>query len=242
MAASHDQRIQNKAAWGIGLESLPDATVARNVILTDDQVRGFVDAATARDVALGLFVHVLAETGARPSQAARLLIDDLHGGAKPKLSMPRSGKGGSKNRAARKTERVSVPITPGLAQRLKEAAKGRAHQEPLLLDRDGNPWGRDGRDPAQQYRYDIREIVTGLGLDPDEVTAYSLRHSSVVRQLLCHVPIRIIASTHDTSVAMIEKHYSKFIADHADDLSRSALLHHEEPASVADNVVPITGR
>jgi hypothetical protein len=30
-----------------------------------------------RDDALGLFVHTLAETGARPSQVARLLVADL---------------------------------------------------------------------------------------------------------------------------------------------------------------------
>jgi hypothetical protein len=36
---------------------------------------------------------------------------------------------------------------------------------------------------------------------------------------------------------MIEKHYSKFIADHSDEIARAALLHHEV---VADNVVALT--
>jgi hypothetical protein len=154
--------------------------------------------------------------------------------------MPRSAKGGSKNRAERRSQRVSVPITPALAAKLKAAAKRRAGHEPLLLQSDGSPWGRDGRDPAQAYRADMREIVNGLGLDPDVVSTYSLRHSSIVRSLLRNVPVRVVAATHDTSVAMIEKHYSKFIADHSDDISRAALLHHE-PAPAGDNVIPISG-
>lgn len=92
LAARHDPRIGNSEAWRTGLESLPDATVARNVILPDPTVTRFVKAAYARDAKLGEFVEVLAATGARPSQAARLLVEDLHGGANSKLSMPRSAR------------------------------------------------------------------------------------------------------------------------------------------------------
>jgi integrase len=241
LAASHDRRIQNSDAWETGLESLPDAAVARNVILDDATVGRFINAAYARDHQLGLLIETLAVTGSRPSQVARLLVEDLHGGAKPKLTMPRSAKGGSKNRTERRHQRVSVPITPALAMKLKAAAKGRASDAMLLVQADGTAWGNEGRDPAQAYRHDIRDIVTGLGLDPGQVSAYSLRHSAIVRSLLRNIPIRIIAATCDTSVAMIEKHYSKFIADHSDDISRAALLHHE-PQPAADNVVPISGR
>jgi hypothetical protein len=60
-----------------------------------------------------------------------------------------------------------------------------------------------------------------------------------VRQLLLNVPICVIASTHDTSVQMIEKHYPKHIAEHSDELSRRALLQDEPPA---DSVIAIAGR
>ena len=43
---------------------------------------------------------------------------------------------------------------------------------------------------------------------------YCLRHSSIVRMLLRNVPIRLVASLHNTSVAMIEKHYSRYITEH----------------------------
>jgi hypothetical protein len=53
--------------------------------------------------------------------------------------------------------------------------------------------------------------------------------------LLANIPIRLVASLHNTSVAMIEKTYARHITEHSDDISRKALLHHEEP--IADNVV-----
>jgi len=37
------------------------------------------------------------------------------------------------------------------------------------------------------------------------------------------VPVRVVAALHDTSVAMIEKNYSRYIADHADELARATL-------------------
>ena len=43
--------------------------------------------------------------------------------------------------------------------------------------------------------------------------------------LLRNVPIRLVASLHNTSVAMIEKHYSKYITEHSiDDIARGVLF------------------
>jgi hypothetical protein len=85
---------------------------------------------------------------------------------------------------------------------------------------DGKAWKKS--DHARRFR-----AATKLaGLDPQVVTIYALRHTSIVRQLLANppVPIRVVAVNHDTSVAMIEKNYSKHISDHADALTRAALL------------------
>ena len=82
--------------------------------------------------------------------------------------------------------------------------------------------------------------VPGIGaLDPDEVTLYALRHSSIVRQLLANVPIRIVATLHDTSVKMIERTYSRHIAEHTDALARRALLDVSQPT--ANNVIAFKG-
>ena len=61
-----------------------------------------------------------------------------------------------------------------------------------------------------------------------------------MRALLQNVPIRLVASLAQHSVAMIEKTYSKYITEHSDDISRRALLQHEElQAALADNVVAL---
>jgi integrase len=232
LATQHDERIQNRQAWQIGLACLPDALEARNVILSDDKVRDFVSAAYALDAGFGLLSDVLAITGARPSQAVRLRVDDLHDHpVQPKLMMPKSGKGGGRNRAKKKAERYSVPITTQLAARLRAAAKGRDQGGSLLTQRDGSPWPKH---PGQHCHRLVDNVVTAVGLGP-EVTMYALRHSSIVRMLLANVPIRLIASLHNTGVAMIERNYSKYITEHSDDISRKALLHHE-PSS-GNNIV-----
>lgn len=238
LAAQHDERIQNRRTWEVGLATLPDAQEARNVILSDDKVREFVSTAYGLDHQLGLLVDTLAVTGARPSQAVRLRVEDLHEHpVRPKLAMPRSGKGGSRNRAAKKLQRFSVPITPALAAKLREAAKGRADDAPLFLQSDGSPWSRN---PGLDYHRDVDRIVIACGLDPSVVTAYALRHSSITRRLLQNVPAQLVAALHDTSLAMLQRHYAKYIAEHADDHARVGLLQHEEPlAPVADNVVAL---
>jgi integrase len=234
LAVRHDDRIRNKRAWEIGLASVPDAQVARNVVIPDDKVREFVAAAYALDEGFGLLSDVLAVTGARPSQAVRLRVEDLHDHPlRPKLMMPKSGKGGGRNRAQKKAEHYSVPITPQLAARLKSATRGRADHAPLLIQSDGSRWHKH---PGQQYYHLVDKVVTAIGLAP-EVTMYALRHSSIVRMLLQNVPIRLVASLHNTSVAMIEKSYARHITEYSEDISRKALLQHE-PSS-GDNIVAL---
>ena len=82
-------------------------------------------------------------------------------------------------------------------------------------------------------------VVEAAGLDPDEVTLYSLRHSSIVRQLTANVPIRITAALHDTSVGQIERNYSRHIAEFSDALARRALLDLSEPVK---GVTPLRGK
>jgi integrase len=220
----------------LACKALPDAQRARNIILSDDQVRALVDAGYRRNAHFGLFAETLATAGPRPSQASRIEVGDLRldNPAEPRLMVPRSAKGGGRLRVKRKVERISVPITVSLAARLKVAAAGRPANAPLLLMRDGRGWGDD---PSVNYRADIRAIVAEVGLDPAIVTAYAFRHSSIVRQLLANVPVRVVASVHDTSVTEIERHYSKFITEHSDQLSRRALLQLDAPTG--DNVVAL---
>ncbi|GLR95997.1 MULTISPECIES: hypothetical protein [Bradyrhizobium] len=147
--------------------------------------------------------------------------------------MPKSGKGGGRNRARKRAEHYSVPITPALSSKLKTAAGNRANDAPLLTQSDARPWGDN---PGQNYHRLVADVVATIGVDPD-ATMYCLRHSSIVRALPRNVPVRVIASLHNTSVRMIEAHYSKYITEHADDVSRVGLLQDETPTG--DNIVAL---
>jgi integrase len=128
--------------------------------------------------------------------------------------MPSSKKG----RGQKKVARQPVPITADLAARLRKSVRDRPGTAPLLLKPSGEPWKKS--DQARPFR----RAAERAGLDPEQVTMYALRHTYIVRQLLANVPIRVVAVNHDTSVAMIEKTYSKYINDHTDTLTRSTLL------------------
>jgi integrase len=228
-AADQDARISNRDAWRRGLAGLPDGeSGTRNVILDDDAVRRIIEAAQAEGPEFALLIEVAAVTGARPSQIARLQVADVQADrSDPRLMMPTSAKGRRKVIGRR-----PVPISPALALRLRQAA----HRRPasaLLLQFKGEGW-RNNR----HYR-PFRRTVKRAGLDPEAVTIYALRHSSIVRALLASVPVRVVAVTHDTSVAMLERTYSRHIADHADALARSALLDVEQPT--VTNIIPLKG-
>jgi integrase len=232
LAAAHDPRIANQRAWKVGLAALPDAHVARNVILDDATVRRIIAAAYEYDRALGLMVELAAVTGARLSQLSRLEVADLQpDGPEPRLFMPLSAKGRARNK---RNERRPVPITTALAAVLKQEAAGRASEAPLLLRNNCERWGY-GR--SRHHRNDFRAVVAAAGHDPDKVTLSAMRHSPIVRQLLVNVPIRIVATLHDTSVKMIERTYSRYIAGHSDAIARRALLESQQPP--VPNIVPL---
>lgn len=230
LAAKHDRRIQNRDAWGDSLGGVADTHNPRNDIRTDDEVRNVVAASYAIDAAFGLYVETMAETGNRQSQIAKLVIADLQdGNGTPRLLMPSSRKG-----RGRKVSRRPVPVSAVLAAKLRQAAGKRPATAPLLLRSDGEQW-----QPATSDHSDLfAAAAEAAGLTGS--TMYCLRHSSIVRQLLRNVPIRLVADTHDTSVAMIEKTYSRYIAGHGDALIRSALIDLSAPP--AGNVVSLPGR
>src|SRR5215470_5091607 len=85
LAANQDERIISRRAWENGLALIPNADEPRNVILADDVVRSLVAEAHNQSPQFGLLVELAAITGARPSQMARLQVQDLQDGPAPRL-------------------------------------------------------------------------------------------------------------------------------------------------------------
>lgn len=226
LAADQDRAL-DRHAWRVGLARIETAyNSASNVILPERVVAAIVTEAREISAQFGNLTQAMAETGSRYSQLAQCRISDLIEGATPRLNIPVSRKG----RGVKAVRSHPVPISAGLCARLRIAAGDRAVTEPLFLREDGQPW----RHSDESGRF--AKAIKAAGEDPNRVTAYALRHSWIVRQLLANVPVRLVAAMADTSVAMIEKTYSAHIDQHGDELVRAALPNVE---GVAADVVPL---
>jgi integrase len=208
-----------------GLKALPNAQTARQALLSDSDVRRVIDAAYNVNPDLGALVLVLASTGARFSQAAKITIADLQTEAgRVMVRASAKGKGTKQRRYS------AVPLGPDAVERLKRLTVGRGGHEPLLqhwVMRQIGPveWERVRRaqwGSASEMLRGWKKALTAAGVPQTE--PYALRHSSIVRGLRSGVPVRVVAALHDTSSSMIEKHYSAFILDAADELARRAVV------------------
>jgi integrase len=212
----------------IGTKALEAATQPRRQLLSDDQVRGAIDAAFRVDESgdFGRLVLLLATTGARHSQVARLDVSDLQAPF-ARVMMPGSRKG----RQRREKPPVAVPLSGDVVRQLLPIAEGRASDAPLL-----ERWGfrKTSRKTCERttrrrwgpaYEVDVWwPQVVELAELPEGTVMYALRHSSIVRGLRAMLPVRLVAALHDTSVEMIEQHYAAFIVDVTEDLARRATL------------------
>jgi integrase len=228
-AAAGDDAITNQKAWKVGLQALPDSYRARtNAVLDDDQVRAVVRACRNYSVQLGLFAEVLAATGARPVQAARLLVGDL---TRDGVMMPRSLKG----RGEKKVTRRPLPLSPALLTKLRLAAAGRPATAPLLVrDDSGNGW--TGARTTYSRPFGLALKAAGL----PKVVPYALRHSHITRSLQNGVPAALVADSCDTSTAMLQRNYARFISDHSGELLLRAQIDLDPPA--AENIVSLAER
>ena len=222
LAADLDKRVVDRSAWKVGLAGLADTHSPVNRVLSDADVLLLVAASYALDANFGLVVDVLASTGARTSQVCGLLVADLQADRPdPRLLMPSSRKG----RGPRQITRKPVPIPVSLARKLQLAAGDRDRNAPLLVRADGRAWDPQRSELASLFA----EVARSCGI---EASAYSLRHSSIVRALLAGVPTRVVASSHDTSTVILERVYSAHVLDFADTVARRGLLDTAQPAAI----------
>ena len=123
-----------------------------------------------------------------------------------------------------------IGVTPGAISGLLYRRRQTKRPRPVALPRHpvAERWSKS------DHNRPFARIADRAGLDPQEVTIYALRHSSIVRQLLDNAPTRVVAAHHDTSVAMIERTYSAFITDHSDAVVRRTLLDTRTPAPGAE--------
>jgi len=207
------------------------ATEARRQILSDDQIRAILKAAQKIDQRdqwhgdLFRLLLVMASTGARQSQVQRLKVVDVQID-QSRLMMPTSHKG----RGRKMIEHTAIAVSREAIDSLIPVIDGR-EKDDILLERwrhiqtSRTEWKKDRRGPWKSSSEITRpwaQILQEAGL-PRDVLPYCLRHSSIVRGLRAGLPTRLVAALHDTSSAMIEKHYSAYIVDAMNDLAAKAV-------------------
>lgn len=209
-----------------------------NQILDDNQVRRIVAAAKHHDEDgdLGRLVLILAATGARFSQVRRMCVGDVQAD-QDRVMIPMSRKG-----RGRTPGHVTVRVGKDVLAALLPVCEGRPASEPLLcrwryVQKTATEWVRDRRGPwtsASEMLRPWREVCEAAGVG--SVVPYALRHSSIVRCIRLGLPIRLVAALHDTSVAMIERHYARWITDGLEELAAKAVVEldcAEEPLAAA---------
>ncbi|MHB2166531.1 tyrosine-type recombinase/integrase [Alsobacter sp. R-9] len=211
-----------------GAIRLPVAKVeaARTQVMTEADLRAVLKAALEIDPDFGAMVAVLAATGARWSQAAKLRVRDLMVD-KLRILMPRSSKGRA---GGEKAGAIPWPLGKDVVDVIRPLTTGRRGHESLLTRwsyRRGErlSWIKDKRVPwgaASDARDLWAQVLAKAGVD-QTLTMYALRHTRAVELIRAGVPIRVVADALDTSVEMIEAHYSFAIVNKSEDLLRAVL-------------------
>lgn len=210
-----------------GTKAVSADSNARKQVLPDAEIRRLIDAAfTVDDTGdFGRLILVMAATGARLSQVARITVADVQA-VRSRIMVPPSRKG----RAGKRPTPIAVPVGADVIARLQPVLSGRRGHEPLLLHwykKQIGPaeWERVDRRPWASASAAIRQwaVAREIAAVPTDTVMLCLRHSSIVRSLSASVPVRLVAALHDTSVAMIEAHYSAYIVDATEEIARRAV-------------------
>ena len=203
-----------------------DTGVRDNQILSDAQVTRLIGAAREIDARedwngdLFRMVLVLAATGTQFSQAARLRVRGPAAG-------PIAGAGLAQG--PRQKWRDARSHRQDVYAALQPAAMKRAGSD-YLLERwswrqiDFGKWEKAERRPwqAAELTRPWKALRERAGMT--HAIPYALRHSSIVRGIKSNLPLKLIAELHDTSTAMIEKHYGRWVAHGLEEMAARAVV------------------
>ncbi|SIT42236.1 Phage integrase [Paraburkholderia ribeironis] len=161
----------------------------REVVLKPDQVSALL-AKLPDD--LRPLMAALAHVPSRPGEVAKLRVRDFdpHRG-----TLALEGK----------TGRRVVPLSTAAIAFFKAHTKGKLAGALLFAQAHGIAWERHA------WKKPFREAADAAGL-PDDVVAYTIRHTSITALVAAGVDSVLIARLAGTSVEMIQKHY-----EHVDD-------------------------
>jgi integrase len=184
---AHDAgHVTSDLAWRVALRPIKNADGSRKLFLERAQLRALIDAAPAE---FATFLRGLCLLPLRPGALAALTV----GSFDKNLGVLTIGQ--DKGDHARK---IKLPVAS--ANLLKEVSKDKLPGARMFMRADGQPWDR------HTWKKMIKAAAASAAL-PDDVVAYTLRHSAITELVTAGVELLTVAQISGTSVAMIERHY-----------------------------------
>lgn len=181
-----DGKVTSDFAWREDLKPIKNASRRRDLYLDRTQRRKLLEHAPTK---IAPFLQCLTVLPFRPGALAALRVVDFN----TRLKAIRIGK--DKSGANRY---LSLP--DAIVQILTPLVKGLPNNAPLLAQPNGEKWNKDA------WKWPIKDAAHAASLPP-EVSAYTLRHSTITDLVVGGLDLLTVAKISGTSVAMIEKHY-----------------------------------
>ncbi len=187
--AYRTNRSLPKAEWDNVKPLQGGVTVGRKIFLTGDEPQRLVNCCEGAFRDLVMFGLM---TGCRLGEAYAMRVRDF------------DADNGHWDVAISKTGPRTCVLIQDAIDLLTQLTAGKRKTDLIFLRDDGLPWTKD------RIRPPIHAAIKRAELDP-ETTFYALRHSYISSQLRAGIPSQAIGENVGTSVAMIEKHYGKFL-------------------------------
>jgi integrase len=172
------------------LRPIKNATRRRTLYLTREQRRALLE---HLDSEAEPFVRALCLLPLRPGAMAALTVADFD--ARTSELTIAKDKAGVRRR---------IVVPEETARMFKEAAKEKRANAPLFTRSNGTAWDKNS------WKIPIAAAARAAGLPPN-LTAYTLRHSTITDLVASGLPLLTIAQISGTSAEMIEKHYGHLV-------------------------------
>jgi integrase len=183
-----------EAAWQEPLKPVKNAVKRRTLYLNREQRRALIENVEAEAEP---FVRALCLLPLRPGAVAALTAGDFDKRTS-ELSIGKDKAGHGR--------RIVVPAVA--ASLFTKAARNKLPAAPLFTRTNGKAWNKETWNDA------LGEAARAAKLPPN-VTAYTLRHSTITDLVTAGLPLLTVAQISGTSAEMIEKHYGHLVRDAA---------------------------
>ncbi len=185
--------VRSNSAWKVALRPAKNVGKRRNLYLDRSQRAALLE---HLPMELAAFARGLCLLPFRPGALASLKVEDFDSRTQElRIPSDKSGEG------------RSLLLPTETSAFIDAQVGGRPPDAPLFVTSGGKRWTKDA------WKKPIKAAAAVAGLS-DQVTAYTLRHSTITDLVTDRLDLFSVAQASGTSVAMIEKHYGQLRKHH----------------------------